>query len=236
MSEAKLDERPQPQGSSRMQAGALPGAYSAFKFWLGEKGHTIKFVRHLLGLDLDQTNKFDRQQMPGATSRRWTPSLHGLKLSHAFQGINFSTNFLFFLLFLGLFLWLFVIYWVRHHEPFANQVLGTPALSSSTMADRALVNGIKKTFPVRTSPNMGDIYVPGSEAQAQPVASDSPFANAVAPVMSNQAGYLPYGSPNNSGTLEASRGHHNLSLPTNATYMIGVQTGSGTKVKTVVSR
>lgn len=199
---------------------SAPGMLAAAQTWLQEKGHTVKFIRHLLGMDQPQPGHL---RGPAHSANRWSPSLRGVKLSDAFQGIHFTTNFLFFLLFLGLFLWLFVIYWVRHHEPFANQVLGEAKHSATTAADRALVNGIKKTFPVHTSATMGEIYVPGSEslpAQA-PVNTVNTYPEAVYQSSTmDQGRYSPYGAA--------------VGLPGN--YMIGVQTGSGTKVRTIVSR
>jgi hypothetical protein len=86
-----------------------------------------------------------------------------MKLSDVLQGINVTPNFLFLLLFLGFTAWLGVVYWVRHHEPLANHVLGTgngAAQSASAIADRRLVAGIKKTLPIRTSHETGEFYVP----------------------------------------------------------------------------
>jgi hypothetical protein len=83
------------------------------------------------------------------------------------QGINVTPNFLFILLFAGFIGWLFVIYWVRHHEPLANSVLGTSVASSPTAAaDRRLIAGTKIAFPTRTCAEMGDIYVPTPQAPA----------------------------------------------------------------------
>lgn len=91
----------------------------------------------------------------------WNSALQNLKLSDAFQGINVTPNFLFLLLFVGLTAWLAVVYYIRHNEPLANSVLGTPAAGSATAAaDRQLVAGLKKTLPVRTSPTSGEFYVP----------------------------------------------------------------------------
>ena len=73
---------------------------------------------------------------------------------------------LFLLLFVGMGLWLWVIYWVRHNEPLANQVLGTTNSSVQAHADRRIVDGIRKAVPIRTSTNTGKVFVPnGSPGQ-----------------------------------------------------------------------
>lgn len=91
----------------------------------------------------------------------WNSAFRRLKLSDALQGINITPNFMFLVLFVGFTAWLGVVYWVRHHEPLANSVLGTAAAHSATAYDdRRLVAGIKKTLPVRTSHSSGEFYVP----------------------------------------------------------------------------
>ncbi len=113
-----------------------------------------KFISHLLGLE--------SEQIRGSKSSSGLAS--GIKFSDFFQGIKITPNFMFFLLFFGFFCWLFVIYWVRHNEPLANQVLGSPrAHSHKIAADRKLVAGVKNAFPVQTSSKTGEIYVPGVE-------------------------------------------------------------------------
>ena len=123
-----------------------------------------KLLAHLLGLD---------EKKPAQT-KGWTPSLKGLKLSDAFAGITFTQNFMWMVLFFGFFGWLFVIYWVRHNEPLANQVLGKPHDHAPTAAaDRALVAGIKKVLPVRTSNKTGDFYVPYNDSFGANVTQNS---------------------------------------------------------------
>lgn len=127
-----------------------------FSLHAGKKGN--KFIAHLLGLDHEHPSGNG-----GSSPDKSAGALQGVKLSDAMAGIKLTPNFMFFLLFLGFFLWLFVIYWVRHHEPLANQVLGTPkAHPHKSAIDRQLVAGIKGAFPVQTSATTGEIYVPGS--------------------------------------------------------------------------
>lgn len=115
-----------------------------------------KLISHLLGLDQEQSRS-------SSANAHVIAFIRNIKISDLFQGVKFTPNFMFFLLFLGFFLWIFVIYWVRHNEPLANQVLGTPKGDvHKTAVDRQLVAGIKNAFPVQTSNSTGEIYVPGS--------------------------------------------------------------------------
>ena len=123
-----------------------------------------KLISHLLGLDQEQSRS-------SSANAHAIAFIRNIKISDLFQGVKFTPNFMFFLLFLGFFLWIFVIYWVRHNEPLANQVLGTPKGDRhKTAVDRQLVAGIKNAFPVQTSSSTGEVYVPGSTSvPAQPV-------------------------------------------------------------------
>ncbi len=126
-------------------------------FSLNAKKNGNKFMSHLLGLDHEEQNSKVAPQNV----------FKGIKISDLFQGIKITPNFLFLCLFMGLFFWLFVIYWVRHHEPLANQVLGTPKVDPQRAAiDMKLVAGVKQAFPVQTSSTTGEIYVPGSPVAA----------------------------------------------------------------------
>lgn len=153
-----------------------------------------KFISHLLGLDHEQQS--GNSSLPKASS-----VLKGVKLSDFFQGVKITPNFMFFLLFLGFFLWIFVIYWVRHHEPLANQVLGpSKAHAHKAALDRKLVAGIKNAFPVQTSATTGEVYVPGSPATPPPAslpiqynsAANSSVGIVQAQVFSSEN---PYGNP-----------------------------------------
>jgi hypothetical protein len=140
------------------------------------KGQTGKFMSHLLGLDHEPSN---------AKGQAGTAQARTIKFSDLFHGIKLTPNFMFFLLFLGFFLWLFVIYWVRHHEPLADQVLGTPKVDPrSAQTDRRLVEGMKAAVPVRTSASSGEVFVPNSP----PLTDNTPLMQSSAPQAS-------YGSP-----------------------------------------
>ena len=273
-------------------AGGVTGATEAPKFQLGiNKTQSNKFISHLLGLDHEHPSS-------KKGSRAWAPSLSGVKISDALQGIKVTPNFMFLLLFVGFFGWLFVIYWIRHNEPFAESVLGKPRVhSAGAAADRLIVAGVKKTFPVRTSSSTGEVYVPGVPSvaelnqqqaaavqtqQAQQYSGTSPYG---APAMhgqlsgaqlagshpsygyanANSHAYTPqpqYAHPNSgmpvhgamipSGPYLAGQGHQAIPVGSHVmmphpvpvqqvnsyggNYMLGIQTESGTKVKTIVSR
>lgn len=227
-----------------------PGSNNSNSAFAAGKKRGGKFFAHLLGLDheLPQSKTAVLSSRVSVSEQEPAQSaFKGLKLSDLFQGIKLTPNFMFFLLFFGFFLWIFVIYWVRHNEPFANQVLGTPkADSKKAAADRRIVAGIKNAFPVQTSATTGEVYVPGVPS-AQP---------------SSQQHHSLYGAPcgtqlpNLSAVPEA--GHpvspvhpqvpvhvmppvinHPVTSPLHVgqgSYLVGVQGGSGTRVKTIVSR
>ncbi len=238
-----------------------------------------KFISHLLGLDQDAPSK--------GNAKAFAPSMSGVKITDALQGIKVTPNFMFLLLFLGFFLWLFVIYWVRHNEPLADAVLGKPKVHAAAVAaDRQLVNGIKKTFPVQTSARTGEVYVPGVPShdaytshdayngyyQQQPAAVPAHQAQShfvAAPIAHNGYAVQQFGQPAYVGTsphqafgapqavvpvheaaMAPGSGPFHAAIPSSTimpghpqpyvvgggNYMVGVQTGSGTKVKTIVSR
>ncbi len=246
-----------------------------FSLHASKKGNSNKFISHLLGLDHEEPSK--------GAGKSFSPSLSGVKITDALQGIKVTPNFMFLLLFLGFFFWLFVIYWVRHNEPLADAVLGKPKVhAASVAADRQLVNGIKKTFPVQTSARTGEVYVPGvphhdsysaqyqqhQQGQFAPQHGQSAFV--AAPVEPNgyalqhyahpgYAGVAPqhaFGMPQNGVPMHEAMmapahapfhanipsqhmmqgGAHSPYVVGAGNYMVGVQTGSGTKVKTIVSR
>lgn len=131
------------------------------------------FLSHLLGLDHDchESGHSDgghgdhgdqkEGQAPQQTAI-WSSALQSMKLSNLFQGINISPNVLFFLMFSAFFSWLFVLYWIRHNEPFANQVLGSNAYSPTAAADRRLVAGVRGAMPFKTTATSGYIYTPNT--------------------------------------------------------------------------
>lgn len=114
---------------------------------------------------LDQS----QYSIPGANHSPMEPTstwaiLRKAKLSDLLQGINVTPNILFLFLFLGFIAWLGVIYWIRHNEPLANQVLGSHRGPGGHHADRHLVEGIKKSYPIQTPGIRGEIFVPNKPA------------------------------------------------------------------------
>lgn len=124
-------------------------------------------LSQLLGIDPQQANG-KAQKSAGTPRPGPMPSAHatasaiqGVKLSTALKGLNITSNFMWLVLFVGFFLWLFVVYWIRHHEPFANHVLGPAASHSSTgRDDRIMLEGMRNAMPVRISKDTGFVYVP----------------------------------------------------------------------------
>ena len=72
---------------------------------------------------------------PPSQSVMYSNALAGISLSEAFQGIRVTPNFLYLCLFAGFTFWLFVVYWIRHNEPLANQVLGTYSANTRHTVD-----------------------------------------------------------------------------------------------------
>lgn len=143
-----------------------------------------KFISHLLGLDkgeeLPALTGTAACSQEGAASRKF-------KISELLSGFQVTPNFLFFLLFAGFTLWIFVVYWIRHNEPFANQVLGSSkAHPVKSAMDRKLVAGIKNAYPVQTSSTTGEVYVP--QGVFVPPGSSEQEAGLLAPGQSGHNG------------------------------------------------
>lgn len=132
-------------------------------------GEKHNFISHLLGLDGEAHEGGgegaaeaggQEGQNPSQTAI-WNNVVHSM--GSIFKGVRITGNFLFLCLFIGFFSWLFVLYWIRHHEPLANQVLGTGAAQSATAhADRRIIRGAREAMPLKTSDNFGQFYVPNS--------------------------------------------------------------------------
>lgn len=164
------------QGGHGVQAGGGGDAQSFGQILGVEHGsHGQNFLASLLGLDHNSHNHGAHGQHGGggeaqaqvhhlpSQSAGWNSALQAVKLTDALQGINVTPNFLFLCLFAGFTVWLGVIYWIRHHEPLANTVLGTHTSHSSTAAaDRRIIDGTKKASGFRSSIHSGEIYLPGS--------------------------------------------------------------------------
>jgi hypothetical protein len=167
-----------------------------------------------------------------------------MKLSDVFQGINVTPNTMFFMLFMGFFLWLYVIYFIRHHEPLANQVIGTGAgYSATAAADRNLVAGIRHAVPIRTGPGTGSVYVPiPGEASAanlsqSPIPGSAGVTNApYSPVSSPVASFgsaTPAPSPYAAPVLAPYAGSE---VTTMRAYHLPIRGADGLRLKTVVNR
>lgn len=155
----------------------------------GHASHGQGIIAHLLGLDHNDHGAHgghgDGAHHDGghghghngghtAQTPFWSSALQGIKLSNIFQGINITPNFLLLLLFGSFTAWLGVIYWIRHNEPLANQVLGSGgAYAPTAVSDRKLLHGMKEVFPVKTSQHTGRIYTPpvGTAAHADALLS-----------------------------------------------------------------
>lgn len=159
-------------------------------------------LSQLLGIDPEQA-KGKAQKNAGAPRPGPMPSAHatasamqGVKLSTALKGLNITSNFMWLVLFVGFFLWLFVVYWIRHHEPFANHVLGPAASHSSTgRDDRIMLEGMRNAMPVRISKDTGFVYVPNKpevtgqfgQPEPQPSAMAAPATGYAAPALAAPA-------------------------------------------------
>ncbi len=226
------------------------------------KGRSGKFISHLLGLDHEAPAEAGGIHVNGVDNNGQAVK-HRIQLKDMLHGIKFTPNFMFFLLFFGFFLWLFVIYWVRHNEPLADSVLGTPKGNQrKAAADRRLVAGIKNAFPVQTSATTGEIYVPNTpvptqiaeprmqqQVPMQPVqpqqlnyqnqyqANASPLI-VPAPQQSSSSYGNPYGTSIGDGQNMQIPGVNAMTaVPVGqGNYMVGVPSNSGTRVKTIVNR
>lgn len=125
----------------------------------------------------------------------WTSALRSVKPSDVLQGLTITNNVWLLIMFFGFFAWLAVVYFVRHNEPLANTVLGTGgAYSTTALADRQLVAGMKNAVPIRTGSSTGAVYVPNSGIDSLPLnqsgasAACPPPAGSFAPGLSGDPG------------------------------------------------
>lgn len=88
------------------------------------------------------------------------PSTNKVNFLDIFAGFKPTVNGIVAMFFIGYALWLVVIYMIRHNEPLANQVLGTPTAGAPTAhADRIIVGGAKYALPINATGNQG-FYTP----------------------------------------------------------------------------
>jgi hypothetical protein len=216
-------------------------------------------VSQLLGLNHEQgsSGSFgggDGRLQGGVSKKSGMGSVvRSMKLSHLFHGINVTPNFLFLVLFLGFTAWLGVVYFVRHHEPLANDVLGVGAARSATSdADRRLVAGIKRVLPVRTSESTGDFYVPIPQGGGRLSASgDYGYANNMGAAYGQPVGNMgmplppppvpaPTPVPPEPTPLSyypyAAAPQQQYAQPQRDAYLMPVHAAAGTRVKMIVNR
>jgi hypothetical protein len=172
------------------------------------------FLAHLFGVE---------NKRPTGTVT-WQHTLQALNMTNLLQGIKITPNFLFLLLFAGLVGWLFIIYWIRHNEPFANSVLGTHYAPAPTAhVDRQLVAGTKEALPFRTSQTTGDIYVPTPQ-----INEHNQDLNQTNPTYAH----------NNSHIANPDISHHGIYNPNGmSAYLVPITHSAGnTRVKMIVNR
>lgn len=185
----------------------------------GAGGHGQSIIAHILGLDNPNQGHHGGgghqgsghegghhgQSGPGhvpAQTPFWSSALQGVKLQNVFQGINITPNFLLLLLFTSFTAWLGVIYWIRHNEPLANQVLGSgDAYAPTAVSDRSMLHGMKEAFPVKTSHRTGSVYTPpvGASARADAILN----AGANKPAMSESSGAVANFNQMSAGVMHA---------------------------------
>ncbi|HEY9778148.1 MAG TPA: hypothetical protein V6C81_30570 [Planktothrix sp.] len=157
------------------------------------------FLAHLLGLD-QHTHQGGASQAPAGQHASqqigWSSPLQGLKLSNFFQGITISASNWLLLMYFGFIAWLCVVYFIRHHEPFANAVLGTAAAQTSTSQfDRQMIAGCNGAMPLRTSSNM-TLWAPSPQPVQPPPAGAA--AASVLPAPASQPTFSALGGAANS--------------------------------------
>ncbi len=91
------------------------------------------------------------------------------KFMDIFSGWKMTVNGITALFFIGYASWLVVLYFIRHNEPLANQVIGTPNAGAPTSDyDRILVGGAKFALPIQATGQHG-FYTPGAKSDAEPL-------------------------------------------------------------------
>jgi len=148
--------------------------------------HQHGFIAHILGLDHNVHNghSIGSHAPIGSPSQMpfWAAALQAIKPSTFFQGITVTANFWMAMMFLGFISWLFVVYWIRHHEPFSNAVLGTGAAQSATASyDRKIMAQMNEACPFRTSRDGGMTYAPEPLTFAQSASATTASTAATPP-------------------------------------------------------
>jgi hypothetical protein len=229
-------------GNGQPEPAVLQGGVQA-------AGKGSNLVSQLLGLNQDHQGANGSfgggaGQIPGtAGSKSKFNSASRLKLSDALHGINVTPNFLFLCLFMGFVAWLYVVYFIRHHEPLANSVLGTGAAhSATTESDRRLIANIKRTLPVRTT-DATDFYVPIPEGDGRISSSgDYGYHSGSAAYGYAPAANMPLPSPplpqppSPTPPAPTPLTYYPYAAPQRDAYLMPVQQPTGTRVKMIVNR
>jgi len=137
-----------------------------------------------------------RQPKPhdaNAAAKKIAQKFHGIKLAELAKGIKITPNFLLAMAFLAFTAWLFVVYWIRRHEPLANQVLGQPRpVAPTARQDLVMMGNSRNALPIKTAPNHNGFFAPNlgmfDHNQQMPVASNA--QNFTQESLSTQAGEL----------------------------------------------
>lgn len=107
------------------------------------------------------TARPEHNKRKGDAAKKIAQRFHGIKLSELTKGIKITPNFLLAMAFLAFTAWLFVVYWIRRHEPLANQVLGTPrAVAPTARQDLMMMGNSRNALPIKTAPGHNGFYAP----------------------------------------------------------------------------
>ena len=97
-------------------------------------------------------------------------NLQNISWSTLFEGLKINSGVRFVVVFTAFISWLYVIYWIRHHEPFSNQVIGVSAPRTSTSdADRSILGRITKVFPFQTPAIANSSFYAPTPGGAEPI-------------------------------------------------------------------
>ncbi|HEY9715701.1 MAG TPA: hypothetical protein V6C72_19660 [Chroococcales cyanobacterium] len=142
--------------------------------------HGQSFISHLLGLDQPQQGHAQHVQQGQAPSQTaiWNMAWGSLKPANLLHGITISANVWWLILFLGYISWLFVLYWIRHHDPFTDATIGTRAPQTATSSyDRRVIDHCRGATPVKTSQSggLGSVFVPIPRNAGQAMPANQAF-------------------------------------------------------------
>lgn len=107
------------------------------------------------------TARPEHNKRKGDAAKKIAQRFHGIKLSELTKGIKITPNFLLAMAFLAFTAWLFVVYWIRRHEPLANQVLGTPRpVAPTARQDLMMMGNSRNALPIKTAPGHNGFFAP----------------------------------------------------------------------------